>query len=864
MKRSMRKQAILLSAAMLLSMAGCKNNNTEDATQETSETGTKTTQNETDPVDETKGAGADSGKSSSQEPSGKNLTEEYTGAELPEKSDYKANTALTDTSDKYMLSDESEADAVITFSGKQVTVTGDKKDAVLVGEEEGICVVTITKGGVYRISGSSENGRVNVDAGSDMVWLVLNGVDLTADVAPIYVAQADKTILTLAKNSENKLADRSEWGQVDEDSEDVDGVIYSKDDLIINGSGALTIKANYDKGIHGKDDLRMRGGTITVDAAGDAIQGNDSIEISAGAYNVTTKKDGFVTKTTDKEGKGYLSVSGGTFTINADGDGFTAATDLKIEDGAFTITTGGGTANAAAKSGNNGFGGFGRGGNTTKTSGDTTSSKGLKAENTLSVSGGIFTIDSKDDAVHSDHTIVINGTSYMELSTGDDAVHAEESLTLDENCYVQVLKSYEGYESANIYVKGGWHRIMASDDGVNASGGTSTGSTQQKAAVSALTSATVDEKLGVASQLAAAGYFSQAPADGTFVRDAVNNSKEPDTEIAAGDTGEGRVKRPEGPGGFGTIGGGNQLLEISGGYLFVNAGGDGLDSNGNLNVTGGITVVAGPTDNGNGPLDCGEGNTVSITGGILLAAGSTGMMERPEANYVACTTLAAAAETQITIADEKGNVLVSFVTPKKAQGLIASANGKSSGYKIYTGGNVTGKFNEDRVCVDGTISGGKETAATDITGFEGFGGRGGRGGAGNKNADPFEGLPEDWQDRIKEGLPEDWQDRLKEGLPEDWQDRLKEGLPEDWQDRLKEELPEDWQERFKDELPDGWEDFFKDKLPEDWEERIREAFPDDLPERFKDALPGNRDGKNGGRTPKNDNTNEEKSDGFTA
>ena len=201
----MRKQAVLLSAAMLLSMAGCKNNNTEDATQETSETGTKTTQNETDPVDETKGAGADSGKSSSQEPSGKNLTEEYTGAELPEKSDYKVNTALTDTSDKYMLWDESEADAVITFSGKQVTVTGDKKDAVLVGEEGGICVVTITKGGVYRISGSSENGRVNVDAGSDKVWLVLNGVDLTADAAPIYVAQADKTILTLAKNSDRRM-----------------------------------------------------------------------------------------------------------------------------------------------------------------------------------------------------------------------------------------------------------------------------------------------------------------------------------------------------------------------------------------------------------------------------------------------------------------------------------------------------------------------------------------------------------------------------------------------------------------------------------------------------------------------------------
>lgn len=704
MRRSMKKQAILLSTAMLLSMAGCKNSDTADTTQalqgetttvaQATENGTQGTTadetqpaNDTQPTDETQGATADAGSKPAQEVSGKELTTDYTGIDLPDRSAFTANTQLVDTSDKYMLTDESKTDAEITFSGGSATISGENAGNVLVSDENGTCVVTITAGGKYRITGTSDNGRVYVDAGKDKVWLILDGVDLTADYAPVYVAQADKTVLVLAKDSENKLTDRSRSNALDED---VDAVVFSKDDLIINGSGSLTVKSNYDKGIHGKDDLRLRGGNITVDAVGDAIQGNDSIEISAGNYTITSKKDGFVTKTTDKDGKGYLTVSGGSFTINVEGDGFTAATDMELQDGKYTITTGGGSKNGETHSDND-FGGWGRGQNSqTK---DTTSSKGLKAETTLTISGGIFDIDSKDDAVHCDDKILINGTPYMEIATGDDGIHAEEELTLDEYCYISIRKSYEGYESANINVNGGWHRIVASDDGLNAAGGSQTG-TQQSTGKQNL-------------QLSA----------------------DENSEWAAG-------QRPEGPGGFGgfgDFGGGNQTLTISGGYLYVNAYGDGLDSNGQVNVSGGITVVSGPTSNMNGPLDAGEGSSVTATGGILLAAGSTGMMVAPTANYVATTKLSAIADMLITITDEDDNVLVSFVTPKSAQGLVASAAGKADGYKIYTGGTVSGTFNADNVCIDGKISGGKEIQASDVSGFGGFGGFGGGGQGGQWN-----------------------------------------------------------------------------------------------------------------------------------
>jgi hypothetical protein len=75
---------------------------------------------------------------------------------------------------------------------------------------------------------------------------------------------------------------------------------------------------------------------------------------------------------------------------------------------------------------------------------------------------------------------------------------------------------------------------------------------------------------------------------------------------------------------------GNYEVRITGGYIFIDAAGDGLDSNGSLNIDGGTIIVNGPTNNGNGPLD--YNGTSNITGGILIAAGSSGMAQAPQAS----------------------------------------------------------------------------------------------------------------------------------------------------------------------------------------------------------------------------------------
>lgn len=182
---------------------------------------------------------------------------------------------------------------------------------------------------------------------------------------------------------------------------------------------------------------------------------------------------------------------------------------------------------------------------------------------------------------------------------------------------------------------------------------------------------------------------------------------------------------------------GDHTLNINGGYIYINASGDGIDSNGDINITDGTVIVCGPTADGDGPLDCGDnGNKITVTGGVVLALGSTGMMEAPEENYIASKTLGAAAGSVITVADGSGNVLASAVLPKKAQGLVFSDGTVCEGYKIYVGGTLSDAPDENGVVTSGTINGGTEAEQTEVTGgfgnFGGFGsgqkpGRGDRG-----------------------------------------------------------------------------------------------------------------------------------------
>ena len=133
--------------------------------------------------------------------------------------------------------------------------------------------VTITGEGTYLLSGSLSNGQIVIDAEkTDKLHLVLNGVDINCDTsAAIYVKQADKVFVTLAADTENKLSNQSEFVAIDDNN--IDSVIFSKEDLTLNRLGSLTIHAAYGHGIVSKDDLVVTSGTYEINAASHGLCG---------------------------------------------------------------------------------------------------------------------------------------------------------------------------------------------------------------------------------------------------------------------------------------------------------------------------------------------------------------------------------------------------------------------------------------------------------------------------------------------------------------------------------------------------------------------------------------------------------------
>lgn len=255
--------------------------------------------------------------------------------------DTEADASETDeTKADETQADESETDG--TKADKSET-NGTKAASSGVSISENI--ITISKEGTYVLSGALSEGQIIVDADSAKVQLVLDNADITcASSAAIYVKNADKTFITLAEGSENILMNTAEYEAIDDNN--IDAVIFSKDDLTLNGKGTLTINSEYGHGIVSKDDLKLVSGTCNITAKNHALSGKDSVRIAAGTYNLTSGKDGIHSENADDDEKGFVYIASGDFTIESTGDGIDASYVVQIDDGDFEITAGGGAENA--------------------------------------------------------------------------------------------------------------------------------------------------------------------------------------------------------------------------------------------------------------------------------------------------------------------------------------------------------------------------------------------------------------------------------------------------------------------------------------------------------------------------------------
>lgn len=240
--------------------------------------------------------------------------------------------AFDEAFSKRDLSGEYDVSEAVTITLNGTSASSDS-DAVTVSGS----TVTITAAGTYLLTGTL-SGSIVVDAtNEDKVQLVLDGVTIdSADFAAIYVKQADKVFVTLADGTVNTLANGGTFTQIDDNN--VDAVIFSKDDLTLNGTGTLRISSPAGHGVVSKDDLVVTNGAYEIEAASHALAGKDSISIADGTFTLSAGKDGLHAENSDDETLGSIYIAGGTFTINAADDAIHANTLLTLDGGAFDIT----------------------------------------------------------------------------------------------------------------------------------------------------------------------------------------------------------------------------------------------------------------------------------------------------------------------------------------------------------------------------------------------------------------------------------------------------------------------------------------------------------------------------------------------
>jgi len=244
-------------------------------------------------------------------------------------------TTTSGSSSKLTGADVLTASSSDLFTERDLEQTADLTGATKVTVSDGD-TVSIKTEGVYVLTGTAANAQVVVEAGDeDKVQLVLDGVSITNDSTPcIYVKNADKVFVTTT-DSENTLTVSGTFTA--DETTNTDAVIFSKDDLVLNGKGTLTISSTGN-GITSKDDLKITGGTIEISCTADALEANDSIRIADGRVTIKTTKDGLHAENDEDSTLGYVYIGGGTLTVDAGDDAIHATTVLRVDSGTMDLT----------------------------------------------------------------------------------------------------------------------------------------------------------------------------------------------------------------------------------------------------------------------------------------------------------------------------------------------------------------------------------------------------------------------------------------------------------------------------------------------------------------------------------------------
>lgn len=551
-------------------------------------------------------------------------------------------------------------------------------DDGITGETDGVAIngqmVTITAEGTYIFSGTLSEGQIVVDADNAKVQIVFDNVDITcASSAAVYVKSAEKVFVTLAEGSQNTLRNTDEYVAIDDNN--IDAVIFSKSDLTLNGTGSLTIVSAEGHGIVSKDDLKITGGTYDITAAGHALSGKDSVRIADGTFILTAEKDGIHAENADDEEKGYIYIADGDFTITSDGDGMDASNIVQIEDGTFDITAGGGAANSLKTHESDVPGGPGGGmpQNGERPDGESMPQMGEKpdGENMTEMGKRPDGTTPPEKPSQTDQSDTADETAAPDNATDHQSSSAEttEDTTTDESG-----TSTKGIKAGGgMYLNGGTYQIDSADDSIHSNANITI-------ADGTYTLATGDDGVHADDALIVNG--------GTIT---VTESYE-GLEGLAVTINDGTIDITASDDGINTAG---EKMELNCGYIHILAGGDGVDSNGDLTINGGEIYIDGPSDNGNSAIDYGDRSSAYVNGGTLVAIGSSGMaevMSDSSKQKVLMVKLGEQMEAgNVVLTDSEGNVIVSYTALKTYDCVIISTAEVESGatYTLTTSGTTT-------------------------------------------------------------------------------------------------------------------------------------------------------------------------------
>ena len=494
-------------------------------------------------------------------------------------------------------------------------------------------VLSLTKSGTFKISGSCNECQIAINKQLE-ITLTISSISIDNSNTGPFVIKKSST-LNLILEGQSTITDNESLDN--EESDDFEGAgikIKSSSSLTIGGSGKLTVNGNPKNGIKGgaSSKLTINSGTIVITATKNALACDHLLTINGGTITIISQSDGVKAEpdSDDNDSEGTIEINGGVINVNSKNDAIQAGYKLIINGGTFNIKT---------------FDGA----NTSGFDKDTMSAKGIKCstneheniENIITITGGTFTLNTRDDAIHSDYNITITGGTF-DISTGDDGVHADQYLVLGklnaDNSLInmKIKQSYEGLEGANVYIYSGTYNIIASDDGINSAGDT-TG----------------------------------------------NCANQGGGQMGPGGSRPRNLQQ-------------NQCfifhIFIYGGEIYVNVESDGLDANGDITISGGNLEIWGMPSGGDGdPID--QDGTLTITGGTILAGGSQGMEPIHKSSQTISQKFIYSTDTyqankELSIKDGD-NTIRTFTTPKKINYLFYTSKDTTSNYKFSEGRSST-------------------------------------------------------------------------------------------------------------------------------------------------------------------------------